>query len=450
MVKLNLDYPYDDEEYSPLKVPEEFRSLETDERTVSIYELAMRYVAKEIVLEPDFQRHYAWDATRASRFIESLLLGLPSPPIFVSEEQSGQWTVIDGHQRLETIFRYIRPALGNLANNTGASSGQFTGGSPLRLRSLEVMPELNGRDFRSLPHHDIPRLMDTKLTLISLPKTAHPDLKYVLFARLNLGSMTLNNQELRNCIYRGSYNRLIARIAEGSDFLNLWNRGTPDKRMRDRERVLRFFALLHRRDRYRTPFRAFLNDEMVEFREIDKEDERRFVSEVETATEWLRRVFGTDAFYPFRVGNADNPPGRWVRRRYDILYEIEMVGFAEFGHSLNEVWSKLDSHERELFRLALRRRLISVMTDDRFSVTLSEGTTRPEVVRNRFGMWNQTIESALRNPKLACNEASEIIERLRDTSICSVCPQQMTYDDATWPPAAGHQSLAHRYCAQAN
>ena len=450
MVNETADYRDDDEEYSPLRVPEEYRRLETNEIPVTIYELSRRYVSQEIVLEPDFQRHYVWDRTRASRFIESLLLGLPSPPIFVSEEKNGHWTVIDGHQRLETIFRYMQPRLPSLAEGHGVPSGRFSVGSTLRLRELEVMSDLNGQDITSLSHYAFSQFLDTILTFIVLPKTAHPDMKYVLFARLNLGSMTLNNQELRNCIYRGSYNKFIQRIAEGPQFLNLWNKNSPDKRMRDRERLLRFFALLHRRGQYRTPFRAFLNDEMEEFRHVERHEEEKFVAEFNLATKWLERVFEKDVFFPFRIGDADNPPGRWVRRRLDTLYEVEMVGFAEFGGSLDRIWSNFDIDQRDLFQVTLRRRFVDVMTDSRFLLTLSEGTTRPEVLRTRFGMWNQAIETVLRDPGFAMDEFSEVLSKLRESSICAACPQQMTPDDAVWSQRPGTRFLAHRYCAQAS
>jgi len=211
-----------------LYVPPEYRNIGATQRKATVKSLWERYCGAELILQPDFQRHYVWDNTRASRYIESLLLRLPTPPIFLSEEMDDKFTIIDGHQRLESLFRYMQPLLSGPA---GIKNVRIPYGSlaPLRLNGLEIMSELNRGMVTALPIDDRQKLWDTSLTIIVLPKTAHPDMKYVLFARLNQGSMTLNSQELRNCLYRGPYNDLIARLSEEQTFLGLWGRSNPDK-----------------------------------------------------------------------------------------------------------------------------------------------------------------------------------------------------------------------------
>lgn len=441
---------HDDWEESPpdedfiLYVPPEYRNIGAIQRSVTVRNLWELYCAGKLILQPDFQRHYVWDITRAGRYIESLLLRLPTPPIFLAEEKDDNFTIIDGHQRLESLFRYMQPLLRGPAgvDNVHIPYGSL---SPIRLAGLEVMSELNGTLITSLPIDERKKLWDTLLTVIQLPKTAHPDMKYILFSRLNQGSMTLNSQELRNCLYRGTYNNLIAQLSEKQDFLSLWGRSNPDRRMRHRELVLRFFAMLHRRNLYRRPFRAFLNDEMESARDLPSQDLDKYRHQFQLAISWINRVFGNEAFRQFQVGNPNNPSGQWGSRRYDLIYEVEMVGFAQFGDSLEKIWISLDS-QQALFRMILRNRLIDVMALDRFLDSINQGTTRPEAVNARFEPWLQALQGLASDSSMALKDAKDIQSRIDKTSLCAVCPYPVTPDDAVWMTKGDKQEIAHRYC----
>ena len=100
-----------DDDSVPLDIPPEFSRLVYTSNSKSVRELWNGYVNGQLILEPDFQRNYVWDTARASRFIESLLVDMPTPHIFLGEEDDGSLMVIDGHQRLETIFKYLQPLL---------------------------------------------------------------------------------------------------------------------------------------------------------------------------------------------------------------------------------------------------------------------------------------------------------------------------------------------------
>ena len=105
------DYRDEDaqDDTAPLKLPVGYESLKAEWNKWTVRDISKRISTGAIVLQPDFQREYVWNIERASRYVESLLLGFPTPPIFLAEEQNDQWVVIDGHQRLETLFRYMRP-----------------------------------------------------------------------------------------------------------------------------------------------------------------------------------------------------------------------------------------------------------------------------------------------------------------------------------------------------
>lgn len=192
----------------------------------------------------------------------------------------------------------------------------------LKLRKLEVLSELNHKVASQIEETLIKDLWERRIPVVKIPKTVHPDLKYNIFLRLNQGSVTLNYQEIRNCLYRGPYNDLIRNLGEDPKFLELWGRREPDKRMRDRERVLAFFAFAHRsHEEYTPPRHKFLNEEMEANREISKEVLEEYRREFWASVEWVKRVFRENAFRLFVVGNEDNPKGKW-ERRMDTIYEV--------------------------------------------------------------------------------------------------------------------------------
>lgn len=434
------------EEYYPVNIPSKFRTLEAHELQLSIRDINKRFMHQKLVVEPDFQRHYVWDRTRASRYIESLLLGLPTPPIFVAEEDDERWVVVDGHQRLETIFRFMQPFLSGPAFAEGGRRNPLAIAlTPLTLMALEVLSNLNGQTATALSIDDLRDLWNTKIKFILIPRTAHQDMKYVLFARLNLGSVSLNPQELRNCLYRGRYNRLIADLAESNTFLRLWGRSEPDKRMREREFVLSFFALLHMRDRYRTPFRNFLNDEMAEYQDLQNNEASDFREQFGVAMKWVERVFTErECFRRFEAGNIENTPGRWIRRRQNLMFEVECVGFGIFGEQLDQIYDSLGESDKVMFVATMRNRLIGVMADPRFRESLQEGTRRPENQNYRFDTWMRALETIVTDHERIIDDGYSMHRLSREEPYCADCPYEVAWDDAIL--AIRKTRLMHRYC----
>lgn len=428
----------DNDDYYPLDIPDKYRNIGAEEILLSVRDIWSKFLDGDLVVEPDFQRHFIWDRRRSSRYIESLLLHIPTPPIFVSEEQDGRWVVVDGHQRLETLFRFMAP----LATGRGRRKPPAgTALTPLRLIAMEVMHELNGKTIDALSIDVRKNLWETKLKLVLIPKTAHKDMKYVIFERLNLGSVSLNPQELRNCIYRGPYNKLIIELSQSNDFCRLWATKGPDIRMRDRERVLRFFALLHRRDRYDSPFKRFLDAEMAE---NQYRSDGTFRSEFKTALKWVERVFTTaQCFRRFEIGNNVVPSGSWIARRMETMYEVEMVSFASHGAKLDSIYDSLGELDKRMFLDILRNRFAGVMSDPRFEDSVRQNVNRPDNVRLRFNGWMRSLEGAISGYKSVIDQGY-LMRKLIEKP-CSVCGIRVDWDDAVLAP--DRRSVMHRYCA---
>lgn len=428
-----------EEEFQPLNLDARFMSIRFTENNRPVRDLWDIYIGKQLVLSPEFQRNYVWDKTKASRYIESLLLDLPVPAIFLSDEEDGTEEVIDGQQRLMSIFKFLSPLSRNQNGKAASTSLE-----PLTLVGLEVLSNLNGKNVLALSIPDRSKVWDRLVKTLSLPTDVHPDMKFELFARLNLGSLTLNPQELRNCIFRGPYNSMITELSTNHTFLDMWGKSTPDKRMAHREYVLRFFAFLHRRETYATSQKSFLNSEM---KANQKMIDPKWKTEFNLAIKWVERIFGGEAFRRFTPGNEDNPAGRWVHRKSVQLFELEMVSFAEMGDRLNEIWEPFHAEKRQMFRDAARRQLATVMSESKFADTLTDATTRPDKVRYRFDKWISALADFVTDPDEYLDGMRKIYERLQESELCAVCPSKMNSEDAIWRTSVEGRQLVHRYCA---
>ncbi len=173
------------------------REIRTDAYSMSIGEWISLYENGEIDIHPEFQRFYRWNSNQKSNLIESILLGIPIPPIFVSQRDDGIWDVIDGLQRLSTIYQFV----GILKNEENTIM------SPLQLEKTKYLPALEGMMWNdpnnqenSLPHEQKLLIRRAKISVSIVLRESDELIKYELFQRLNTGGSNLTFQEVRNCI----------------------------------------------------------------------------------------------------------------------------------------------------------------------------------------------------------------------------------------------------------
>lgn len=200
---------------------------------------------EKIIFIPNFQRKYVWKLNQASRFIESLLLGLPVPGIFLSKEKESQkLLVIDGQQRLKTLEFFY--------------DGIFSNNRPFSLTGVQSIFE--GKTYKMLTPEDKRRL-DDSIIHATVVKQDEPDDDessiYFIFERLNTGGTTLQPQEVRACIYWGDFNDLLVELNKLKEWRKIF--GNESIRLKDQELILRFFALYYDIKNYIKPLKSFLN-----------------------------------------------------------------------------------------------------------------------------------------------------------------------------------------------
>jgi len=256
----------------------------------------VRRLSKHQIVIPTFQRSYVWSIRQASRFIESLLLGLPVPGIFLAkDDDTSRMIVVDGQQRLKSLWFFI--------------DGQFkprNDESKSRVFKLEnVVDRFEGATYSSLTESDRRVLDDSVLhaTVIRQDAPADNDTSiYHVFERLNSGGQKLTAQEIRAAIIRGPFIDLVRELNSDANWRRLF--GSPHDRLKDEELILRFFALLHDLGNYERPMAEFLS-------KFAKRNRRMLPPELNRArtlfTKTMRLIFealGEAAFRPERTFNA--------------------------------------------------------------------------------------------------------------------------------------------------
>lgn len=209
------------EELQPIKD----RKLLTNKSDRSIPDLLAMIDGSKLNLQPDYQRNFVWKNKQQSKFIESLILGIPVPTIFINENEDSTYEVIDGQQRLTTCYRFW--------NNE------------LKLTGLETLTELNGLRFVDLDE-DITDVLkyNRTLSVVSILKDSSVEIKFDIFQRLNEGAVKLNAQELRNVVYRGKVIEFLEDLSKNTQFSTVLNpKSNTVIRKIDQEIILRMLSV---------------------------------------------------------------------------------------------------------------------------------------------------------------------------------------------------------------
>jgi hypothetical protein len=357
-------------------------------------------------LQPNFQRQFVWDILKASSLIESLLLDVPIPPIYLSESDGGEMTVIDGQQRLGSIFAFI--------------DGKFLDGKKFALKGLKVLRDLNGKQYKHISTTYQDKFDAASISTIIIKKESDSELKFDIYERLNTGSVKLNDQELRNCIYRGVYLEQLKKLSNDKDFKYIMGLKTADKRMKDVEYVLRFAAFYHQTYLNYSKSRNmknFLNLEMKNNQHADEEIMAELEEAFKRAVQINKSLFGNRSFRRIKLGDPENHNASWKNTTIvsGALYDLMMVSFLDYDK--NMIFRNLD---------ALREGFICLITENIEFVDLIEKWTNsyPRIKR-RFEIFNEVISAILKDDtKQERCFTIEFKERLfKLSNRCAICNQ---------------------------
>lgn len=279
-------------------------------------------VKGNIDLNPNFQRRDAWSDAEKSRLIESLMLGIPVPPIILAEnkKKKNSYIVIDGKQRLLSIRRFFAEKKEDV----------FV---PLKLRSLKVLPELNGctaSKVREVNNDYMTSLENQSIRAVIIKNWPDEPFLYTVFLRLNTGSKQLSPQELRQALKPGPFLDYLDEATANSDILKkMLNNKSADTRMKDIELTLRFFAYHYYFNEYTGNLKTFLDEtcEKLNLKWKDKEAEiREIFSSFEKTIEFCYEIMGTKSpFSRYEVGESANRFNRSIFELFTFYFSDESV-----------------------------------------------------------------------------------------------------------------------------
>lgn len=350
-----------------IDVPKEKRYLNTMSYDYSVQYLNDLMKKGKIVLEVPFQRKQIWKNDKASSLIESIIMNVPIPPLYFAEEENGNWLVLDGLQRLSSIKNFY--------------DNEF------HLCKLEVLTELNKRKYKDLPPKSKSLLDDGMLRVNVIKKDSHRDIKYDIFMRLNRGAVTLNYQELRNCMYRGNLNDAAKELcAENFDFLKILKQKNPHQRYLDVEFIIRYFAISDniavdsKGDVYLKGYKGKLVQYLNEYMDIHKnctiEEKKEYKERFNTTIEKIVTVFGVDK--AFRDISTENT------KIYKTIADFVMP-------SLERMSKEYIAKNKEL----IYNRLVEFLKNDDIKESLSKRTSDKDIVNLRLKMWFKEFEDGI-------------------------------------------------------
>lgn len=336
--------------------------------SASVFQLKRKWekTPSMLNLTPDFQRGLVWKTKQKSELIESILMGIPLPLIYVKEDEKGVYLIVDGKQRLSTLFSFI--------NNEFA------------LDKLTILKDKNGSRFADLTPLEQNKIEDCSLTLHVIKAPTSDRVTFDLFDRVNRGGTRLNNQEMRNALYQGNATKLINRLAKKEAFVEATEGSIPDDHMKDRYLVLRFTAFYlwqqhitidpdtHEPLDYRSNVEDFLGKTMRFLNQLEpenglfKELDSRFTRAMELAIQLL----------PSGGFRLPSLPGK--------KRPINMAFFESFSYLLSRL-----NGEGKQFHRQVQNTYMQLMCNDAYLDSLTRSVDSGKQTYKRYEIINRLI-----------------------------------------------------------
>lgn len=313
---------------------------------------------------PDFQRQFIWTRKQSSRLIESILIGLPIPTIFLYQDSDQNYPfIIDGLQRMMTLTAFKK---GRWLSSDPNARLEEEGRPPFRLIGLPEGSRFLNKTYHELHENDQQQLDDTLIHVLFIEQRRPSDNQnsaFHIFERLNSGGTSLQAQEMRNALFSGKFRKQLYGLTQNE----LWGKmfGKPHKRAKDQELILRFLALLHREKEYKSPMTIFLNNFMKDHRDADEAVMSEFSDQFIGTMTRIYEALGYNAFRPFNDSTFSAP-----------YFDAFMVAVASNSETSGEAIKK--AHEK-------------LLKDTDFKSFTLAATTSTQSLKNRIRMVREAI-----------------------------------------------------------
>lgn len=344
---------------------EKQRELVTSVVDYNLGTLTQLVVDGTIDLSPKYQRRFRWNIERQSKLIESFLMNVPVPPIFLNEDQYGQYSVIDGKQRLMAIAEFFR--------------------GRLILKGLEIFSDINDHTFDNIPYK-LQSVIKTRPTLraIIILRQSDEDVKFEVFQRLNTGGVRLNPQEIRNSAYPGPLNDLILELSENKTFHKLLgiknkNQSSIYQEMRDAEFVLRYFTFSSNWRDFKGSMKRLMDRYMSDNQHLDKEKINELRADFLKTIDVVDKCFGEYAYRRYMPEKS-----QWRKQILASLYDAQMFACKE-----------IDIENVEIIKERIVERLSRLFNEGEFVRAISAATNNIGNFRTRVTSMKTMLNEVL-------------------------------------------------------
>lgn len=405
--------------------------LERSDRSLS--ELKRWFDEGDLVVDPEWQRNFVWNRKQSSKLVESFLLNIPVPVIYLIRTEEDTYEVIDGLQRLKSVFDFLE--------------------NQYRLTGMDILTDLNGKQFKDMEAQLQRKLRNSTLRSFELTHGNGSDIHFVIFERLNTGGTKLNEMEIRNCIYRGALNDLIKELAADPKFIECMNSKALSVRMNDRYLVLRFLAFYERTyHRYTRGLKKFLNEFLDAYRQASPDKIAEYRTKFRNCISASVTIFGNQGFRLIS-GAIDQSAsaGEWNPRVNAAVFQAVATSFANYD--IGQLTRNADSIYEEYLDL--------ITSDEEWLNAVGGANQNADKIKYAFSTWEKRLAEVMEvgSPNDGHRTFSFELKRAmyESSKTCLICKQEirllndavLDHDIHYWrggKTIPENARLVHRYC----
>ena len=365
------DWIYDETDYNNESIdddntniiPYDVTKIDIINNTYQAEYLHRKYRFEEIILSPDYQRNFVWTSKQKSRLIESMLIQIPLPIFYIDARDEDKWIVIDGLQRLSSIFYYLE--------------------DEFKLSNLEYLKELNGKKFSKLERKYQRRIEECQLQCNIIRPNTPPNIAFNIFQRINTLGTKLEVQEIRNAMYLGASTALLSELSKSEEFINIVTQNKVSglsKRMEDHAIILRYLAFkITNYNRYNNnDMNDFLSNAMNKINNLHELEINQLKIDFKNSMKKAYIIFDNSAFRkPSKNKTRPNPISK-------TLFE-----------TISNTLEKYSIDEIEIHRKELKDKINLLFNDKEFTFKTSIATNNPPNVRYRFEKIDEVFKNII-------------------------------------------------------